>query len=148
MGAAGNLLPKNPLPKSLIPTMIPPCPGSILRIMIEKGSSDPARRILVLAPNWLGDVIMAAPLLSFLREVSLSSGGPPLEIILGIRRIWAPLFADDPRIDGTMIEDMHTNQIRDAVTLVEQDTFLFSDTIRANIAFSDPTASEEEAVGL
>lgn len=71
--------------------------------MIEKGSSDLVKRILVLAPNWLGDVIMAAPLLTYLREVSLTSGKQSLEIILGIRRIWAPLFADDPRLDGTMI---------------------------------------------
>ena len=59
-------------------------PGSILRIMFEGGSSRAMRRILILAPNWLGDVIMAAPLLSFLRDAAPSSGGRPLEIIVPV----------------------------------------------------------------
>jgi len=69
----------------------------------EVEASISASRILVLAPNWLGDVIMAAPLLSLLRETFSLAGGNPCQIILGIRRAWAPLFAHDPRLGGTLI---------------------------------------------
>ncbi len=48
------------------------------------------------------------------------------------------------KIDGSNIKDMHTTYIRSNVTMVEQDIFLFSDTIRANIAFSKPEATNEE----
>ena len=47
-------------------------------------------------------------------------------------------------VDGTKIRSMHTSYVRSNVTLVEQDIFLFSDTLRANIAFSKPNASLEE----
>ncbi len=50
----------------------------------------------------------------------------------------------DIKIDGTNIKDMHTSYVRSNVTMVEQDIFLFSDTIRANIAFARPTATDEE----
>jgi ATP-binding cassette subfamily B protein len=39
---------------------------------------------------------------------------------------------------------MHTSYVRSNVTMVEQDIFLFSDTLRANIAFAKPDASEKE----
>jgi ATP-binding cassette subfamily B protein len=47
-------------------------------------------------------------------------------------------------VDGTSLESMHTNYVRSNVTMVEQDIFLFSDTLRANIAFAKPDASDEE----
>ena len=48
------------------------------------------------------------------------------------------------QVDGTKLESMHTTHVRSNVTLVEQDIFLFSDTLRANIAFAKPNASIEE----
>jgi ATP-binding cassette subfamily B protein len=47
-------------------------------------------------------------------------------------------------VDGTTLNSMHTNHVRSNVTMVEQDIFLFSDTLRANIAFAKPDASDEE----
>ncbi|MCG3221242.1 MAG: ABC transporter ATP-binding protein, partial [Candidatus Heimdallarchaeota archaeon] len=47
-------------------------------------------------------------------------------------------------VDGTSLESMHTNYVRSNVTMVEQDIFLFSDTLRSNIAFAKPEASDEE----
>ncbi len=47
-------------------------------------------------------------------------------------------------VNGTSIESMYTTYVRENVTMVEQDIFLFSDTIRANIAFSKPDATDEE----
>ena len=48
------------------------------------------------------------------------------------------------RIGETPIHTVRTKDVRDKVTLVEQDIFLFSDTIKNNIAYSKPTASDEE----
>ncbi len=48
------------------------------------------------------------------------------------------------KVNGTPLSSMHTQYIRSHVTLVEQDIFLFSDTIKANIAFSKPDATDEE----
>jgi ATP-binding cassette subfamily B protein len=47
-------------------------------------------------------------------------------------------------IDGATITDMHTSYVRDNVTMVEQDIFLFSDTLKANISFSRPDATDVE----
>ncbi len=47
-------------------------------------------------------------------------------------------------VGGVSIESMHTNYVRSNVTMVEQDIFLFSDTLKANITFSKPDATSEE----
>ena len=65
-------------------------------------------RLLVLAPNWLGDVVMHTPLLSLLhdqRQQVAAAVGRPLAIHLGVKRTWAELFRDDPRVDELMILD-------------------------------------------
>jgi heptosyltransferase-2 len=66
------------------------------------GSFDFPRRILVQAPNWLGDVVMTTPLLDRLHRNSID---PPLEIHLGVRRAWAPLFRDDSRLSGLVVHE-------------------------------------------
>ncbi len=50
-------------------------------------------------------------------------------------------------IDGATVDSMHTRYVRSNVTMVEQDIFLFSDTLRANIAFAKPDATDEEIKG-
>lgn len=47
-------------------------------------------------------------------------------------------------IDGQDICDVPLEQLRDRVSIVFQETFLFSDTIRNNIAFGQPSASLEQ----
>lgn len=47
------------------------------------------------------------------------------------------------RIDGLDVRDLALADLRRAVGLVFEDTFLFSDSIAANIAFADPHASME-----
>lgn len=47
-------------------------------------------------------------------------------------------------IDGQDIRDVTLASLRQAVAVVSQDVVLFDDTIRANIAFGRPGASEEE----
>ena len=46
-------------------------------------------------------------------------------------------------IDGVDVRDLRVHELRRAVGLVFEDTFLFTDTIAANIAFADPDASDE-----
>ncbi len=58
--------------------------------------------ILVLAPNWLGDVVMASPLLSRLAAAGDGDGRLPA-VHLAVRRPWAPLFAGDPRLAGLVL---------------------------------------------
>lgn len=62
--------------------------------MVETGRSPV---ILVLAPNWLGDVVMASPLLSRLAAARDGRGRAPA-VHLAVRRPWSPLFAGDPRL--------------------------------------------------
>ncbi|MBY9001496.1 MAG: ABC transporter ATP-binding protein [Candidatus Heimdallarchaeota archaeon] len=73
-------------------------------------------------------------------------GGPgsgKSTILKLLLRLYDP-SAGSIEIDGANITDMHTSYVRDKVTMVEQDIFLFSDTLRANIAFSKPNATDEE----
>ena len=48
------------------------------------------------------------------------------------------------RIDGVDVRDVKVRDLRHGVGIVFEDTFLFSDTIRRNIAFADPHASQEQ----
>lgn len=74
--------------------------------MTEVRDNPAPLRLLALAPNWLGDVVMFTPLLSLLddarREISETTGRP-LHLVLGVRRAWADLFRDDPRVDELFI---------------------------------------------
>jgi ABC-type multidrug transport system fused ATPase/permease subunit len=47
-------------------------------------------------------------------------------------------------IDGQDIRDVTLKSLRDAIGIVQQDVFLFVDTIRNNIAYGRPNATEEE----
>ena len=46
-------------------------------------------------------------------------------------------------IDGQDVRETKLSDVRGAVGLVFEDTFLFSDSVRANIAFAEPEASNE-----
>ena len=47
-------------------------------------------------------------------------------------------------LDGTDVRELAVEQLRGAVGIVFEDTFLFSDTVRENIAFADPDAPMEQ----
>ena len=47
------------------------------------------------------------------------------------------------RLDGTDIRDLTLRRLRSNVTLMLQETMLFDGTVRDNIAYGDPTASDE-----
>jgi subfamily B ATP-binding cassette protein MsbA len=46
-------------------------------------------------------------------------------------------------IDGTDLRELSVRSLRDALGIVSQDTVLFHDTVRANIAYGRPDASDE-----
>lgn len=47
-------------------------------------------------------------------------------------------------IDGVDVRNVPVSDLRGEVGIVFEDTFLFSDSVRANIAFADPTATMEQ----
>ncbi|GGK32304.1 ABC transporter ATP-binding protein [Salinarimonas ramus] len=49
-------------------------------------------------------------------------------------------------VDGQDVRTVTLESLRDAISVVSQDAVLFDDTIRANIAFGRPGASEDEIV--
>jgi len=49
-------------------------------------------------------------------------------------------------IDGTDIREYTQSSLRRQIAVVTQDTFLFNDTVRNNIAYGDVNASEEKIV--
>ncbi|WP_041598339.1 ABC transporter ATP-binding protein [Hahella chejuensis] len=49
-------------------------------------------------------------------------------------------------VDGVPIEQLPLKELRGAIGLVSQDVFLFEGSIRENIAYGRPTASEEEII--
>jgi subfamily B ATP-binding cassette protein MsbA len=49
-------------------------------------------------------------------------------------------------INGSDVRDLTVASLRDSIALVTQEPFLFDDTIRANIAYSRPDASDAEIV--
>ncbi|MBZ0155593.1 MAG: ABC transporter ATP-binding protein/permease [Alphaproteobacteria bacterium] len=61
-----------------------------------------------------------------------------------------PRFNDPTKggifIDGVNIAEASLPSLRGQIGLVSQDIILFNDTVRANIAFGNPAASEEEIV--
>ncbi|MFG2732974.1 ABC transporter ATP-binding protein [Streptomyces canus] len=50
------------------------------------------------------------------------------------------------RIDGKDVRDLTFDSLRAAVGVVAQDAYLFHDTIRANLAYARPEATEEELI--
>lgn len=63
----------------------------------------PLRRLLFVAPNWLGDVVMATHLLDWLAAARSVPGGPRFTLSVAIREAWAPLFTGDRRIDELVL---------------------------------------------
>ncbi len=51
------------------------------------------------------------------------------------------------RIDGTDIRDVTLDSLRRQIGVVFEDSFLFSDSIRANIAYGRPDATDDQVLG-
>ncbi len=71
------------------------------------------------------------------------SGSGKSSIINMIPRFWLPTKGRI-LIDGHDYKDVTLTSLRDNIAIVTQDVFLFDDTIRNNIAYGMPNATEEE----
>jgi ATP-binding cassette subfamily B protein len=71
-----------------------------------------------------------------------STGSGKSTVAKLIPRFYEPL-SGRITIDGVSVQDLRLRELRRAVGIVFEDTFLFSDTIRSNIAFADPDAPRE-----
>jgi ATP-binding cassette subfamily B protein len=74
-----------------------------------------------------------------------STGAGKSTLVSLIPRLYDPT-SGAVHIDGVDIRDYQVNSLRGLISLVLQDSLLFSGTIRENIAFGRPDASEEEIV--
>lgn len=90
-----------------------------------------------------------------LRDVTLSVEAGGTVALVGptgagkstIARLLARLYDVDEgavSIDGVDVRQIASEDLRRLVTVVPQDVFLFADTIRENIRYGDPQASDEE----
>ena len=90
-----------------------------------------------------------------LRDVSLTCSGGNLTALVGpsgsgkstILNLIERFYAVDSgriEIDGQEISGLKTESLRAHLSLVSQDTFLFSDTLRNNIRFARPDATDAE----
>jgi ATP-binding cassette subfamily B protein len=103
----------------------------------------------------LRDVTFAYRANPVIHNVSLTCPGGSVTALVGpsgsgkstilnlIERFYAPA-AGTVLIDGQDISKITTSSLRDHLSLVSQDTFLFSDTIRNNIRVVRPDATDEE----
>ena len=73
------------------------------------------------------------------------SGAGKSTIINLIPRFYDPQ-SGSIKIDSQNLKDVKLNSLRKHIALVSQDIVLFDDTIRNNIAYAKPQASEEEVV--
>ncbi|MBQ8898108.1 MAG: ABC transporter ATP-binding protein [Clostridia bacterium] len=64
-------------------------------------------------------------------------------VISLLERFYDPL-SGAVRIDGTDIRTVTQKSLRENISLVSQDVFLFNDTVRENLLFSNPGATEEQ----
>jgi len=63
-----------------------------------------------------------------------------------IAKLLARLYDADQgavQVDGVDVRQIASSDLRRLITIVPQDTFLFADTIRENIRYGDPQASDE-----
>jgi len=61
--------------------------------------------VLLLAPNWLGDVVMFSALLEFLHRRRPLPHGRRLVLDLAVRKPWVPLFKNDSRLNKLIVVD-------------------------------------------
>ncbi|MGY1844040.1 ABC transporter ATP-binding protein [Modestobacter sp. SYSU DS0875] len=72
-----------------------------------------------------------------------SSGSGKSSVVSLLPRFYDPT-AGVVRVGGVDVRELDTAALRAALGVVFEDSFLFSDTVRANIAFGRPDASDDE----
>ncbi|WP_129691495.1 ABC transporter ATP-binding protein [Gottfriedia acidiceleris] len=74
-----------------------------------------------------------------------SSGGGKSSLVSLIPRFY-DVTKGSIKIDGVDIRDFDLKSMREKIGIVLQDNFLFSDTVKSNIHYGNPSASEEEII--
>jgi ABC-type multidrug transport system fused ATPase/permease subunit len=92
--------------------------------------------------NALSDANIEIPAGTVVALVGTSGAGKTTAALLAMR-FWDP---DRGRLtmDGIDLRDHRLDELRDRIALVAQDTYLFNDTLRANIMIGRPDASHDE----
>ena len=118
-------------------TLHPPAPvgGSAIRFEAVDFAYPGARRPA------LQDVVLNIPAGATLAIVGPSGAGKTTLANL-LLRFWDP-SAGDILIDGVDLRDFELDHLRGRVSLVSQDTYLFNDSLRANVALARPDADEK-----
>lgn len=62
-------------------------------------------RILLVAPNWLGDLVMTLPVLDWLAAARRAPGAPAFSVAVSARAAWAPLLSGDARLDSLLVTE-------------------------------------------
>src|SRR5499427_518035 len=88
----------------------------------------------------LSDVELAVPAGTTMALVGPSGAGKTTIANL-LLRFWDP-SAGRVLIDGVDLRDLELDHLRARISLVSQDTYLFNDTLRANVALARPEAEE------
>lgn len=88
------------------------------------------------------DITLNVPAGNTLALVGATGSGKSTLIKL-LLRFYDPAHGDI-RIDGQPIREVSLKSLRDAIGLVSQDVYLFEGSIRNNLAYGKPDASEEE----
>ena len=114
----------------------PPAPagGSAIRFEAVSFTYPGARRPA------LSDVELAVPAGTTMALVGPSGAGKTTIANL-LLRFWDP-SAGRILIDGVDLRDFELDHMRARISLVSQDTYLFNDTLRANVALARPEADE------
>ena len=73
------------------------------------------------------------------------SGSGKSTIVNLIPRLWDPT-GGRVTFDGTDVRDLTLHSLRDEVGVVTQETYLFNGTIRENLLYAKPDATEEEMI--
>jgi ATP-binding cassette subfamily C protein CydCD len=116
----------------------PPAPlaGSAIRFEAVSFAYPGARRPA------LSDVELAVPAGSTVALVGPSGAGKTTIANL-LLRFWDP-SAGRILIDGVDLREFELDHLRARISLVSQDTYLFNDTLRANVALARPEAEEAQ----
>ncbi|MEC8823858.1 MAG: ABC transporter ATP-binding protein, partial [Pseudomonadota bacterium] len=90
------------------------------------------------------DITLNVPAGNTLALVGATGSGKSTLIKL-LLRFYDPAHGDI-RIDGQPIREVSLKSLRDAIGLVSQDVYLFEGSVRDNLAYGKPDASEEEII--
>ena len=90
----------------------------------------------------LDDVSFTVPTGTTLALVGPSGAGKTTVAHL-LMRFWDPRVGE-VKLDGHDLREYGLDELRDRIALVTQDTFLFNETLRANVLIGNPNATESE----